>query len=373
MPCYHPNKAYFQLDPLTGKQKAYFGEHPDSDATEALLSCGRCWGCAVMKSRDDGNRLMLESKMHEHSWFITWTYSADKVDPAHNLNFRDHELLMKRLRKARPDERIRFYTCGEYGETTSRPHFHTVLFGMSINDLIEYDTNDLGDIYYRSPELEKLWGNGFVLIGEVTPTSARYVASHLEKTLKHMEGRTHEQDEDGNWYRKPWTAQNPITGEIIERVFPATRRSNRPGIAAPWIDRYPNDINDGTLIILVREWNKHKKRMELSAKPNPVPRYLIDRLALTRPEKAEELLEARREFLNTEAAKWNSTERRLKARETCARAKMQTKQRGMREERVARHVVLPTEIDRQIHGEKQARHDELDALYLNQGYKGRPV
>ena len=42
--------------------------------------------------------------------------------------------LSKRLRDRVGYGRFRFYACGEYGETTNRPHYHAILFNYDFPD-----------------------------------------------------------------------------------------------------------------------------------------------------------------------------------------------------------------------------------------------
>lgn len=104
---------------------------------------------------------MLELQYHDSSYFVTLTYDDLHVpksyypDPetgeAHTsftLCKRDFQLWMKRLRKKFSDDKIRFFACGEYGGQTKRPHYHVIVFGLHLNDLVKYKTVQEGDSYY---------------------------------------------------------------------------------------------------------------------------------------------------------------------------------------------------------------------------------
>jgi len=95
--------------------------------------CGQCFPCKLNRRRIWTHRLMLESLHHEQSAFLTLTYS-DKFLPLSagglpTLSVSDFTLFMKRLRK-KVGHPIRFFGVGEYGDTTQRPHYHAVLFGL---------------------------------------------------------------------------------------------------------------------------------------------------------------------------------------------------------------------------------------------------
>lgn len=65
---------------------------------------------------------------------------------------------------------VRFFACGEYGETTFRPHYHLALFGL------------------RDPALvEKCWTHGFVKVDPMTLERAMYLCGYVVKKLTKKE------------------------------------------------------------------------------------------------------------------------------------------------------------------------------------------
>lgn len=87
----------------------------------------------------------------------------------------------KRLRKK---QKIRYYAVGEYGSKSLRPHYHAIVFGLQLNDLEFYKRNYNNDNLYTSKELEKIWGKGFVTVGEVNAQTIGYTARYCMKKLK---------------------------------------------------------------------------------------------------------------------------------------------------------------------------------------------
>lgn len=95
--------------------------------------CGKCMPCLINRKRLWTHRILLESYGHEHSSFITLTYSDDNLyynnslhptlNPKHLQNF------LKRIRRASDPTKLRFYGVGEYGDKSWRPHYHLALFG----------------------------------------------------------------------------------------------------------------------------------------------------------------------------------------------------------------------------------------------------
>ena len=157
------------------------------------IPCGRCIGCRLDKSREWASRCMFELQYHDSSYFVTLTYDDEHVHHREYIDEdgtfqdvltcskRDFQLFMKRLRKAFPDQSIRYFACTEYGENTARPHAHAILFGLSLDDLEPLFTSDLGDALYTSKKLESIWQNGLVSIGAVTFESCAYVSRYVTK------------------------------------------------------------------------------------------------------------------------------------------------------------------------------------------------
>lgn len=131
--------------------------------------CGKCDPCRVNRQRLWSARIVLEAMDHPASIFCTLTYSDETV-PA-ELRPSDLQKFLKRLR-LRAGKPLRFYAAGEYGSKTLRPHFHVIIFGLSLLD---------------HAVVEAAWNNpdhhGFVHVGNLTEASAAYVAKYCTKGL----------------------------------------------------------------------------------------------------------------------------------------------------------------------------------------------
>jgi hypothetical protein len=90
-------------------------------------------------------------------------------------------LFIKRYRKK--FGQFRYYYCGEYGDKLGRPHYHLLIFGHEFEDQELFKTNHGNDKLYTSPSLDKLWGKGYAVIGELTFQSAAYVARYIMKKI----------------------------------------------------------------------------------------------------------------------------------------------------------------------------------------------
>ncbi len=250
MSCYHPqNAVVLGVDPSTGKKKLKFlGSDVVASALypgkELLhLPCGQCIGCRIDRSRQWANRCMLELLYHDSAFFVTLTYddlhvpksyySDPETGEAHTsltLCKRDFQLWMKRLRKKFSDDKIRFFACGEYGGQTKRPHYHVIVFGLHLDDLVKYKTVKEGDsyyTYYNSDSLQETWPNGFVVVGQVTWESCAYVARYVTKKLS---------GEQADFYKK------------FNLVPEFSDMSRRPGIARQYYDEHGKVIYDNAYI-----------------------------------------------------------------------------------------------------------------------------
>lgn len=257
---------------------------PFPDDKIQYLPCGQCLGCRLDYSRQWANRCMLELQYHESSYFVTLTYDDFHVprswytDPSTGEAFqsltlqkRDFQLFMKRLRKRFSDQHIRFFMCGEYGGQTMRPHYHAILFGLKLDDLIEYKKSPQGFSYYNSPSLQACWSDhngdpiGYAVVAGVTWESCAYTARYI---LKKQKG------DEAHFY----------TDFNIQPEF--TLMSRKPGIARQYYDDHP-DIYDYDFI------NIKTKKKGLKIKP---PRYYDNLFDIENPERMSEIREIRQKM-----------------------------------------------------------------------------
>jgi len=333
MPCFYPINAW-QPGP---EQPVTFKHQPDWSFIR--LPCGRCIGCAISKAIDWKNRLVHESKFHEHAYFLTCTYSPEQIRPDYSLDKSQFKRFMYRLRK-HYGPGVRFFNAAEYGSITSRPHHHPILFGLEIEDLEHIKNNSRGDPLYRSDTLEKLWTHGQVLIGHFSPEAARYVASHTEKTIKAV-GLKHMKVFDPvnqvtKWLRRPYTATNPETGEVTERVYPYTVMSNRPGIGKKWIETYYQDCRSGYLVMKTDPTKSEYSKA-------PIPRYYMQKIKELDPDQYQNIYQKRLDYINSVQAQFEQSDERLDVRKFCLEARLKSGKRGTRQDQVPHDLVLPTQ------------------------------
>lgn len=160
----------------------------------SAIPCGSCLSCRITRAAEMADRAMLEMQYHDKACFITLTYDDEHIirtnwsDPVSGemgvseTLFKKHYIdFIKRLRKYYKDVDIRYILCGEYGDTTFRPHYHAIIFGIFPEDALPYSVNHRNQLLYTSDILTKLWRNGYVIVGECTRDSCNYVCRYVTK------------------------------------------------------------------------------------------------------------------------------------------------------------------------------------------------
>lgn len=126
--------------------------------------CGHCIQCRIAKAAEWSYRLTCELGYWPYAVFITLTYSEDNCPLG--LCKKDLQKFHKRLRKYFKNRKFKYFSCGEYGPTTCRPHYHGIYFGLHVID---------------KPIIEEKWGKGFVTVSNVNDKRIRYVTSYVLK------------------------------------------------------------------------------------------------------------------------------------------------------------------------------------------------
>ena len=83
-----------------------------------------------------------------------------------SLSKRELQLFWKRLRKDLAPRKIKYFACGEYGDTYGRPHYHAIVFGLQGTD---------------EKIVQENWQRGFVMLGGVSQKSIGYVTGYVLK------------------------------------------------------------------------------------------------------------------------------------------------------------------------------------------------
>lgn len=257
-----------------------------------LIPCGRCDGCRLKYSQSWAARCMMELHDHDSAYFVTLTYNdqfiprawyIDREDGQEHLSLtlrkRDFQLFMKRLRFAFPNDSIRFFAAGEYGDNTWRPHYHAIIFGLHLTDLVPHSESPEGFQYYFSPSFQRVWSQqvdllgdrdktcpyqemGFALVAPVTWETCAYVSRYTMKKLRGAERHFY-----ADFNLEP----------------PFSLMSSKPGIGRHYYDTHP-DLYDFNFINISTEKGGRKFTQ---------PRYFDKIFEVEHPERMEEIKFAR--------------------------------------------------------------------------------
>ena len=271
MSCYHPllyNRSDL-LNPETGKFQGYVSRWIppeeriyDGHYTYIDIPCGKCIGCRLEYAQNWANRMSLEASLwpSDRIFFLTMTYDNMHLPVvvkdgvlSSTLVKRHVQLFMKRLRFHFAPDKIRFFCSGEYGDKTNRPHYHAIVFGLPLNDLVFYSRSAIGNNYYNSPTLDKLWDQGFVVVSQANWQTMNYTARYVVKKLRGFDAIAYK-----------------MSG--IEPPF--SLMSNRPGIGA---GAYDPEMFSKSCIVLS------------NGRTASIPRYFKKILERSDPDMAKEL------------------------------------------------------------------------------------
>lgn len=135
---------------------------------EMEIPCGRCIQCRIARSREWVCRLTAELSEWDDACFITLTFS-DEYLIDFSLDKSELQRFFKRLRKSMGERKIKYYACGEYGDTLGRKHYHAIVYGLSVRE--------------GRKLVSDAWPFGRVSVDLVIPERISYVAGYVQKKL----------------------------------------------------------------------------------------------------------------------------------------------------------------------------------------------
>lgn len=183
------------------------------------VPCKKCWACRLNYSAEWATRIMNEAQGDDNNWFVTLTYDDLHVPIAeamewdsiegetvthkriendgtwsYTLNPEDPNRFIKSLRKyfeRKGYHGIKYFYCGEYGETTERPHYHFILLHCPLNPLEFYNphVDERYKAHWKSKELDRIWKKGIIDVAELEWSCAAYVARYCTKKIVDQYGR----------------------------------------------------------------------------------------------------------------------------------------------------------------------------------------
>lgn len=273
MSCYYP---------MYGKFTGYNGEtgkpmykvlpsqrYVEHDPRDIQVPCGHCIGCRLDYARQWANRCVLELDHHNgKAVFITLTYSPEfcpiahfdvNGNPTYTLVKEHFQLFMKRLRKHFEPTQIRFFACGEYGSHTLRPHYHAIIYGLTIadfTDAVQFGSNEFKQPYYSSDTLNKIWKQGFTSLANVSWQTCAYVARYNTKLYQ----------------------TDSLLFDSLGILRPFILMSRRPGIGGFYAEEHPEDLSKS--VIYFEDNNASTNAVNEIR----MPKYLFNKLELTDPD-----------------------------------------------------------------------------------------
>lgn len=166
------------------------------------VPCGKCTMCRIRRASDWAIRCEHEMEDWEHACFARFSYNDENLPDDLGVSKDELQRLFKRLRK-RLGVPIKYLACGEYGETTERPHYHALIFGYSrrwqfagdnqLRNHSNFHWNGTCWNVIHGP-LSDCWTKGHVTLGYAGPQAARYIAGY---TLKSNVGKLNGYHHDG--------------------------------------------------------------------------------------------------------------------------------------------------------------------------------
>lgn len=299
MPCYSPLKGYESaIVSSTGGRGIVF-RRAISNGNKMEVPCGQCIGCRLERSRQWAIRCVHEASLHKNNCFITLTYDEENLPSDGSLHKHHFQKFIKRLRKKYG--KLRFFHCGEYGEENRRPHYHACIFGLDFDDKVLYTVTN-GHRIYESKELEKIWGKGFVTVGELTFETAAYTARYITKKINGPMAERHYENID------------KITGEIHKLEPEYITMSRRPGIGKNWLEKFETDVFP-------------ENEMVINGRKMKPPRFYRKIYQIKEPEEYEKIKDRTRKYMRTK--KHDNTPERLQQREKVKIAQISYLKRGL--------------------------------------------
>ena len=206
-----------------------------------IVPCGKCFACRIKKRREWSLRLYHELEMWNDAQFTTLTYADDSIPGGEglpSLRKRDLQLFFKRLRRHLPEERnVRYFACGEYGDTTGRPHYHAIIYGLG---LLPADREIVVKAWpFCDWSVDSIRDKSF---GMVTPESIEYVAGYIHKKFSGI---------------KEFEEYQALGREPVFRIM-------SQGIGRDYIDKNIDDV-------------KKQMHFTMRGKHISIPRYYIKR------------------------------------------------------------------------------------------------
>lgn len=239
--------------------------------------CGQCHLCKQNKRRKKTTRMALEARNWTDSLFVTLTYDDDHLptqylDKKQNYYYHDDgvlnpthlRLFINKLRVALPPKSFRYFLCGEYGEDTLRPHYHLVLFGLTLkhaNLIRESWSEPYSKIPFCAPERLD------IQVPKDDWNVSQYCCTYIMKGMNN--------------------ANNPL----LENRTPEFFRSSK-GIGLSFVDDYIASLQTPSGNAYIARMEDIPRSILFNGKTLPLDRYMQEKILNALPQ-GEKIKEAR--------------------------------------------------------------------------------
>lgn len=160
-----------------------------------MLPCGCCRNCRINETTDWSVRALFELHDYDTASFVTLTYDDEHIPKNGSLDKEQLQDYFDRFQHKVEYEKgikLRFFSAGEYGDHTHRPHYHAIMYGLNPDP---YDKNNdrklIADSWKLcSPEMFAWNQHDYNknAINFVTRETIQYVAGYVQKKLKSYNG-----------------------------------------------------------------------------------------------------------------------------------------------------------------------------------------
>lgn len=217
--------------------------------------------------------------LHEENVFCTLTYDDDHLPESNQtigvLKPDDTKNWLKRLRKVNPRGKLRYYLVGEYGDETSRPHYHAILFNVPTCSWggTRHSRGGLRECCEACSLIRNTWGKGSIELGDVTPESAQYTAGYTLKKMTHMDDPRLQR---GNSFLTPEFSRKSLKPGLGAGMMPYIAQI--PFIMDTGSDDVPSSLRHGSKILPLGRYLKGKLReaLKLPAGMPPAEQLRLD-------------------------------------------------------------------------------------------------
>lgn len=251
-----------------------------------FVSCGSCLACKIQKSSEWAMRLTHEYSQRKKGVFLTLTYNDENLPPNEHLVKNDLQKFFKRLRQylvrrlrnnlmdlpkysclsvssvekiaqKKLSGKLKYFSCGEYGDKNGRPHYHAIILGFS-----KYDKDFVQGVKTSWTKCSWSLLNFDEVFGTVNYDSCRYVAdySFSKQSMKEYVKRGYYTERQG----KDEFGNDKIFYDMVKQ--PPFQLISQ-GIGLTYINNYRDEI-------LQRE------KITVHGAERNLPRYYRDKLGL---------------------------------------------------------------------------------------------